>query len=70
MSWLLGDRRYKKPEDFSDFVPNDAGNQPPINAKPVQMEAYRFDPSALERAATAAKDLEKSGKKKIKNIIV
>lgn len=35
------------------------GNFPPKTSSSA-MEAYRFDSSALERAATAAKELERS----------
>lgn len=40
------------------------GNQGPglTSAERKAMEAYRFDSSALERAAAAARDLEKSSK--------
>lgn len=69
MSWLFGINNNKKP-DFSDI----AGITPPAsgdsgggddktkNNKQQGMEAYRFDSSALERAAAAAKELEKSSK--------
>ncbi|XP_076643007.1 ATPase family AAA domain containing bor [Halictus rubicundus] len=67
MSWLFGYRN-AQPQDFSQFV-----QVPPASANPAgdgdgsraqitksQMEAYRFDSSALERAAAAAKELERS----------
>lgn len=69
MSWLFG--MNQRPQDFSQFVPppsaaggggsDDAGGKPD-NAGRISsaMEAYRFDSAALERAAKAAKDLEKS----------
>lgn len=73
MSWLFG---YKKPE--TQFPPPDpnqqnnpgsqntagqASNDPQLTkAERKAMEAYRFDSSALERAAEAAKTLEKSSK--------
>ena len=68
MSWLFG--MNQRPQDFSQFVPpaatggdqdggGDSGNGKGM--KGGAMEAYRFDSSALERAAKAAKDLEKSG---------
>lgn len=71
MSWLLGNR-YTQSQDFSQFIQppasggGDGGgsNDGPPSKNPTksQMDAYRFDSSALERAAAAAKDLEKSGK--------
>ena len=70
MSWLFG---YKKqPQEFPQG-PADGGNnaaQPGAGqasndpqltkAEKKAMEAYRFDSSALERAAQAAKTLESS----------
>ncbi|KAK7081805.1 protein of unknown function (DUF3523) [Halocaridina rubra] len=67
MSWLFG--MNQRPQDFSQFVPpasaaggggggSDDGEG--SNKGPSSMEAYRFDSAALERAAKAAKDLEKS----------
>ncbi|XP_043275648.1 ATPase family AAA domain-containing protein 3A homolog [Venturia canescens] len=70
MSWLLGYRNTQQPPDFGQYVqPPPAsgsggaggGDQPPSkNITKSQMDAYRFDSSALERAAAAAKELEKS----------
>ena len=68
MSWLLGNR-YTQSQDFSQYVQPPAsgggddgsGDGPPKKPAKSQMDAYRFDSSALERAAAAAKDLEKSG---------
>lgn len=66
MSWLFG--MNQRPQDFSQFVPppaaagggggsdDDGGS----GKGPSAMEAYRFDSAALERAARAAKELEKS----------
>lgn len=72
MSWLLGYRNTQPPPDFGQYVqPPPAsgsggaggGDQPPSkNITKSQMDAYRFDSSALERAAAAAKELEKSSK--------
>lgn len=72
MSWLLGYRNAQPPPDFGQYAqPPPAsgsggaggGDQPPKgNVTKSQMDAYRFDSSALERAAAAAKELEKSGK--------
>lgn len=67
MSWLFGYRN-AQPQDFSQFAQpplsggmigggDDSHNPPP---RPSQMEPYRFDSSALERAASAAKELERS----------
>ncbi|XP_076066542.1 ATPase family AAA domain containing bor [Oratosquilla oratoria] len=66
MSWLFGLNK-QQPPDFSQFTfppPGAAGGgeggdggKPPTNK---EMEAYRFDSAALERAAKAAKDLETS----------
>ncbi|XP_034952643.1 ATPase family AAA domain-containing protein 3A homolog [Chelonus insularis] len=67
MSWLLGSRYQQQPQDFSQYVQppasggagsGDSGDPP--SKKTAGMEAYRFDSSALERAAAAAKQLEKS----------
>lgn len=71
MSWLFGYRNSQPPQDFTQFVqpPPPAGDGgsgsggggggPPPRVS-GSMEAYRFDSSALERAATAAKELERS----------
>ncbi|XP_015600088.1 ATPase family AAA domain-containing protein 3 [Cephus cinctus] len=69
MSWLFGYRGSQTPQDFSQLVQPPAsgdgagggGDQPPKNTMTkTQMEAYRFDSRALERAAAAAKELERS----------
>lgn len=70
MSWLFGIKT-KPPQGDLNFPPppppgtsggqNADGGQNQ-SAKSSQMEAYRFDSSALERAAQAAKELEKSSK--------
>lgn len=66
MSWLFGYRN-SQPQDFSQYVQVPAstnaagdgdGSRVPIGKS--QMDAYRFDSSALERAAAAAKELERS----------
>ncbi|KOC68815.1 ATPase family AAA domain-containing protein 3 [Habropoda laboriosa] len=66
MSWLFGYRN-AQPQDFSQFIQpqvpgasggGDDGHTPP--PKSSQMESYRFDSTALERAAAAARELEKS----------
>lgn len=68
MSWLFGYRNSQPPQDFSQFIQpppasgsgdgGGSGESPKITRS--QMEAYRFDSGALERAATAAKELERS----------
>lgn len=75
MSWLFGyGRKNEQPPDLSQFgmQPPSAGgtggggdipNDPKLTkAERKTMEAYRFDSTALERAAQAARDLEKSCK--------
>lgn len=71
MSWLLGRNRPQQPQDVP---PSDGGNPDGATAgersgdaqlskaERKAMEAYRFDSSALERAAEAAKTLERSSK--------
>lgn len=72
MSWLFGLR--KDPNSLGSGVPPVEGGRDDNNEKnpsqqsqgntrgPRPSEAYRFDSSALERAAEAAKELEKSSK--------
>lgn len=68
MSWLFGlNKGQPTPPDFSQLglppPPPDGGSDDKDPKKDSQghgMEAYRFDSAALERAAKAAKDLEKS----------
>lgn len=63
MSWLWGGRKPPLPDNITDYVPptadggDDGGDD---RKKDGAMEAYRFDSSALERAAKAAKVLESS----------
>ncbi|XP_061392428.1 ATPase family AAA domain-containing protein 3A homolog [Musca vetustissima] len=69
MSWLLGRNRPQQPQDLP---PSDGGNPDGetagersgdaqlTKAERKAMEAYRFDSSALERAAEAARTLERS----------
>lgn len=63
MSWLFG-YSTKPPQPPTDDQPTEGGAAaPPTNltkAEKRAMEAYRFDSSALERAAQAAKELERS----------
>lgn len=63
MSWLFGYSRPQPPP--SDEPPAEGGGAAaaPVNltkAEKKAMEAYRFDSSALERAAQAARELERS----------
>lgn len=69
MSWLFGygSKPPQPPPELSGVPPPDSQNaggsgEPPnlTKAERKAMEAYRFDSSALERAAQAAKELEKS----------
>ncbi|KAM3968557.1 ATPase family AAA domain containing bor [Aphomia sociella] len=64
MSWLFG-YSTTPPQPPSDDPPKDNGGTaaPPVNLSKSEkkaMEAYRFDSSALERAAQAARELERS----------
>ena len=67
MSWLFG-YSSTPPQPPSDVPPGDSGGAgsaaPPNLSKSEKkaMEAYRFDSSALERAAQAARELERSSK--------
>lgn len=72
MSWIFGYGRggqQQTPPDLSQFGiqsptsgdgGDNSGNQNLTKAEKKAMEAYRFDSSALERAAQAARELEKS----------
>lgn len=69
MSWLLGRNRPQAPPQEvagEGADPNDttagekSGDSQLSKAERKAMEAYRFDSSALERAAEAAKTLERS----------
>lgn len=68
MSWLFGYRNAQPPQDFSQYTQppisggggGGGGDEPPKTLTKSQMDAYRFDSSALERAAAAAKELERS----------
>lgn len=66
MSWIFG-YSTKPPQPPVDEPPTDSGGAaaPPVNltkSEKKAMEAYRFDSSALERAAQAARELERSSK--------
>lgn len=77
MSWLLGRNRPQQPQEMAapggdgdDRQPSQtagekAGDAQLSKAERKAMEAYRFDSSALERAAEAARTLERSSKLKI-----
>uniref|UniRef100_A0A0K0E0V4 AAA domain-containing protein n=1 Tax=Strongyloides stercoralis TaxID=6248 RepID=A0A0K0E0V4_STRER len=65
MSWLFGMKPqgtpYVPPSDYNPDAPAQQGsNQPPVNENSGTRSSYSFDSTALERAAKAAKDLEKS----------
>jgi len=68
MSWLFGSRQEPTSPPTSVLPPGSAGDsnngdngaQPKDGVQRTASEAYRFDSSALERAAQAAKDLEHS----------
>lgn len=74
MSWIFGYGRGRdQPPDLSQMglgIPAGAGGsddgvpkEPSLTkAERKAMEAYRFDSTALERAAQAAKELERSSK--------
>lgn len=77
MSWLFGyGRKNEQAPDLSQFgvqPPQQTGgggaagggapNDPNLTkAEKKAMEAYRFDSTALERAAQAARELERSSK--------
>lgn len=65
MSWLFGIKT-QPPQLPNEGDPNQGGGggsaplQPLTSSERKAMEAYRFDSSALERAAEAAKTLERS----------
>lgn len=69
MSWLFGVKTNQVPPQIGEggSDPNQpAPPQAPLSSSERKaMEAYRFDSSALERAAEAAKTLERSSKSKI-----
>lgn len=66
MSWLFGVKKQPTmPEnipgpDGSNTAGQASGDQQLTKAEKKAMEAYRFDSSALERAAAAARTLETS----------
>lgn len=58
----MGDGNYPPPPAPPTSGGQNAEGGQNQGSKSSQMEAYRFDSSALERAAQAAKELEKSSK--------
>lgn len=65
--WMFGGKKQPTiPENVTENSPSTAGqssgDQQLTKAEKKAMEAYRFDSSALERAAQAAKTLESSSK--------
>ncbi|XP_045510106.1 ATPase family AAA domain-containing protein 3A homolog [Colias croceus] len=62
MSWLFGYSRPSQPPPEGPPPDGEAAAAPPnlTKAEKKAMEAYRFDSSALERAAQAARELERS----------
>lgn len=64
MSWLFGIKTQKPqlPGDDDANQANAGQQQQLTSSERKAMEAYRFDSSALERAAEAAKVLERSSK--------
>lgn len=62
MSWLFGIKSQTPPAVGGDDGnnPNQPAPAPLTSSERKAMEAYRFDSSALERAAEAAKTLERS----------
>lgn len=66
MSWLFGYKSQTNlappPEDPNNSGGSSGGpaDQSLTKAERKVMDAYRFDSSALERAASAARELEKS----------
>lgn len=65
MSWLFGYKTNPPQSSSNADTAEDEAAAPPTltKAEKKAMEAYRFDSSALERAARAAKELEKSSKR-------
>lgn len=73
MSWLFGVKKQPILPENATSDPNSlasagqaSGDQQLTKAEKKAMEAYRFDSSALERAAQAARTLETSSKIMIK----
>lgn len=64
MSWLFGMGGGGQGPPSVPLPPSDGkdGSDPPKPLTKSEMESYRFDSAALERAAQAARELEKSSK--------
>lgn len=64
MSWLFGIKSQTPSQTAGGDgdEPNQPASAPLSKSERKAMEAYRFDSSALERAAEAAKTLERSSK--------
>lgn len=64
MSWLFGMGGGGQGPPSVPLPPSDGkdGPDPPKPLTKSEMESYRFDSAALERAAQAARELEKSSK--------
>lgn len=74
MSWLFGIKSNPPPDPtFADLLPppqggggaggsggGGGGKEPPNDGRVGKESTYRFDSAALERAAEAARNLEKS----------
>lgn len=79
MSWLLGRNRQQPMQEPAaagggadpegTTAGEKSGDAQLSRAERKAMEAYRFDSSALERAADAAKTLERSSKRKFRQPI-
>lgn len=72
MSWLFGIKNQTPPQAAGggedDGNPNQPAPTPLSKSERKAMEAYRFDSSALERAAEAAKTLERSSEFQFRNV--
>ena len=77
MSWLFGLKQEPTNPPSSILPPGSAGDsgngdngaQPTDAVKKTTSDAYRFDSSALERAAQAAKELEHSSNNNSNNLL-
>lgn len=74
MSWLFGIKNQTPSQATGGGEDDGNPNQPAPAAlsksERKAMEAYRFDSSALERAAEAAKILERSSMFPIRNVLI
>jgi len=62
MSWIFGMGGNKPEAPNLEDIPGVSDKKPPPPPSTSSGEAYKFDSSALERAAQAAKELEKSSR--------